>query len=55
MTTALRPSSDVSPNAPSSMWKANGTSHAPCVGVEVIGGFVEKRHGQTTSQLQFSK
>src|SRR6476620_5304052 len=53
--TALSPSSRVSPNDPESMWKANATSQAPSVGVDVNGGSAEKMQGQATVQLQFSK
>jgi hypothetical protein len=55
ITTVFRPSSDVPSNVPRSMWNANDTSHAPRVGFAVNGAPADKRHGHTTSQLQFSK
>src|SRR5918997_4588421 len=53
--TTLRPSRVVSPKVPSSRWNANTTSQAPSVGDEVSGAAGEKRQGQVTVQLQFSK
>jgi hypothetical protein len=37
------------------MWNTTPTSHAHCVGFDVIGAAVETKHGHTTLQLQFSK
>src|SRR5258708_10182160 len=51
----LKPSSVTLPLLPLLMWKAKAVLQSPSVGLEVKGGFGERRQGHTTLQLQFSK